>query len=190
DIDECATGNHTCDQQTKKCFNILGSYECNCKEGYIPTSEGLPCNETCMITGCQDHATCRDVGGSEKYKCSCNPGYIQSDTTCLPDPPILSFKSLSENPLKIEWKAGKDKRYFKKLLTNHTVSQLACGSDSLSASANSYMAVPDSSLGHGTVTVPFLPYSLVEICAYAEYQRDNKTYNGPTECTNATTDIT
>ena len=33
DIDECMTGNHTC-RQDENCNNILGSYDCQCFQGY------------------------------------------------------------------------------------------------------------------------------------------------------------
>ena len=36
DIDECATGLHTCEQN---CTNTLGSYVCSCDEGYNEDSD-------------------------------------------------------------------------------------------------------------------------------------------------------
>lgn len=34
DIDECATGRHSCFPTTEICKNTLGGYTCNCASGY------------------------------------------------------------------------------------------------------------------------------------------------------------
>ena len=41
DIDECAVDNGSCDQI---CINKPGSFECQCKDGYVLADDGKTCN--------------------------------------------------------------------------------------------------------------------------------------------------
>ena len=41
DIDECATGDHTCDVNAD-CSNTNGSFTCSCISGY--SGDGMTCN--------------------------------------------------------------------------------------------------------------------------------------------------
>ncbi|XP_078725571.1 uncharacterized protein LOC144942648 [Lampetra fluviatilis] len=62
-INECALNSSLC-VENGVCFNTLGSYECNCKEGYQGVGSIL----------CQDQsAKCVNTIGS--YLCSCAKGY-------------------------------------------------------------------------------------------------------------------
>ena len=38
DIDECAVGAHDCDLQTSTCTNVVGSFICTCKSGYVEST--------------------------------------------------------------------------------------------------------------------------------------------------------
>ena len=39
DLDECASGRHSCDVGTSICVNTLGSYTCQCRPGYEKISQ-------------------------------------------------------------------------------------------------------------------------------------------------------
>ena len=47
DIDECVLGNN-CDEATSTCKNIVGSYVCDCKAGFIRFSNHK-CQGTCQL---------------------------------------------------------------------------------------------------------------------------------------------
>ena len=34
DIDECIEGSHDCDSSTEMCVNLVGSYSCQCVDGF------------------------------------------------------------------------------------------------------------------------------------------------------------
>ncbi|KAK6012951.1 EGF-like domain protein, partial [Ostertagia ostertagi] len=72
DINECSVGNAGCSQL---CINLPGSYECQCKSGYIMTYDGRTCEDIneCVLNngGCQH--SCTNMPGG--YKCSCEEGY-------------------------------------------------------------------------------------------------------------------
>ena len=77
DINECADGDHTCDLNTTKCENTIGSYKCICKSGY--QTDGKRCK------------------GSESLKLffhSLRP-YTVPQRLCSP---YLSLYLISENP--------------------------------------------------------------------------------------------
>ena len=42
DIDECSHGNYTC-QENAECSNVMGGYECVCRDGYERTD-----NNSCI----------------------------------------------------------------------------------------------------------------------------------------------
>ena len=41
DIDECVNNGSGCDHN---CANLLGSYECSCRQGYSLAADGFSCN--------------------------------------------------------------------------------------------------------------------------------------------------
>ena len=45
DLDECADGTHNCDVNAE-CNNILGSYNCTCKDG--SRGNGTKCTGNCL----------------------------------------------------------------------------------------------------------------------------------------------
>ena len=87
DIDECETaelGQSVCDDNTEYCINSIGSFTCDCKDGYRlgPNNICINVNE-CQegIAMCQTHSTCHDLDGS--YACICDQGFTQLDSdTC------------------------------------------------------------------------------------------------------------
>ena len=52
DLDECATGNHNCQQQ---CHNTVGSYTCSCNSGFDLNSDGRTCTGTYTIIICHSY---------------------------------------------------------------------------------------------------------------------------------------
>lgn len=46
EIDECATGEHTCGVNSK-CINTLGSYHCQCNDGY--EGDGYNCKREYLL---------------------------------------------------------------------------------------------------------------------------------------------
>lgn len=42
DVDECATGNYTCDENAE-CMNTMGSFSCECQRPYIRIDESCRC---------------------------------------------------------------------------------------------------------------------------------------------------
>lgn len=45
DINECATGSHTCDNTTEECINLPGTYECICKFGFSKDIYNKTCSK-------------------------------------------------------------------------------------------------------------------------------------------------
>ena len=94
DIDECAEGSHSCEQN---CHNNVGSYTCSCRAGYRLAADGRSCIGelivVCVVAGdlrlnfalsypdideCAENTdgcahNCHNTAGS--YYCSCNTGY-------------------------------------------------------------------------------------------------------------------
>lgn len=71
--DECAVGNHDCDQN---CDDTIGSYKCTCDSGYISNSQNVhKCVDVdeCQTKNgnCQTH--CKNNDGS--FECGCDVGY-------------------------------------------------------------------------------------------------------------------
>ncbi|XP_078374669.1 uncharacterized protein LOC144658185 isoform X1 [Oculina patagonica] len=81
DVDECATGNHTC-HLTADCINTIGSFNCSCRSGYNGT--GINCTDIdeCTIGShsCDVFANCSNTDGS--YDCSCITGYNGTGYSC------------------------------------------------------------------------------------------------------------
>ena len=46
DLDECTTGLHSCDSSASNCHNIIGSYQCNCAQGYQNFVGKINCHRT------------------------------------------------------------------------------------------------------------------------------------------------
>ncbi|KAJ7357705.1 Low-density lipoprotein receptor- protein 1B [Desmophyllum pertusum] len=78
DLNECVTGRHECEPQSTSCSNNLGSYTCQCKNGYQPNQSLYKCQDVNECnTGnhkCDNQTTtCSNVLGS--YTCLCKDGY-------------------------------------------------------------------------------------------------------------------
>lgn len=54
-----------------KCINTLGSFECQCLQGYTGPRCEIDVNE-CVSNPCQNDATCLDQIG--EFQCICMPG--------------------------------------------------------------------------------------------------------------------
>ena len=100
DIDECGLDNGGCDQD---CTNTLGSFFCNCSEGYLLNENGLTCDgvqyectnfewinfinfclsdvDECSSDPCHSNATCNNTLGS--FMCSCISGYTGDGFQCI-----------------------------------------------------------------------------------------------------------
>ncbi|XP_076816875.1 uncharacterized protein LOC143462547 [Clavelina lepadiformis] len=79
DLDECASGNHDCDEQST-CFNTRGSYTCTCEIGF--TGTGVECKDVdeCEEEICDRNAKCFNYGGS--FSCDCNSGFTGDGFKC------------------------------------------------------------------------------------------------------------
>ncbi|KAI6659212.1 hypothetical protein LOD99_14885 [Oopsacas minuta] len=79
DIDECEDSSIICQGN---CTNTIGSYTCDCREGYINLNETF-CNDVneCGIDngGCEQN--CTNTIGS--FVCSCFQGYTENGTKCI-----------------------------------------------------------------------------------------------------------
>lgn len=89
-MDECylLTGTDLGCQNGGVCVNTLGSYRCNCKNGY----SGTHCrqrNVTCDAAHSKDlcgFGTCINANNNYGYTCICDPGYTNSNMsppTCV-----------------------------------------------------------------------------------------------------------
>uniref|UniRef100_A0A1X7SF39 EGF-like domain-containing protein n=1 Tax=Amphimedon queenslandica TaxID=400682 RepID=A0A1X7SF39_AMPQE len=80
DINECDTNNGECEQD---CINTIGSYQCQCREGFEFTSNGRSCTD---IDECADknggcEQICNNTVGS--FQCSCLVGFtLTNDAFC------------------------------------------------------------------------------------------------------------
>lgn len=64
------TGANPC-EHAGKCINTLGSFECQCLQGYTGPRCEIDVNE-CVSNPCQNDATCLDQIG--EFQCICMPG--------------------------------------------------------------------------------------------------------------------
>ncbi|XP_038148915.1 EGF-containing fibulin-like extracellular matrix protein 1 isoform X1 [Cyprinodon tularosa] len=71
DIDECATGIHSCGPG-QTCYNTRGSFTCQCSPGYLRNGESCVDRDECAMNHYCMHR-CVNTQGS--YSCECNPGY-------------------------------------------------------------------------------------------------------------------
>ncbi|GFU02411.1 hypothetical protein TNCV_1238941 [Trichonephila clavipes] len=85
-INECLI-NNTC-HPTTKCINTIGSFECECEEGYRKPEQEEFCED---INECaQDSDICKNwnsvkcVNLPGTYKCECLPGYEPTDRNVDP----------------------------------------------------------------------------------------------------------
>lgn len=102
DINECATGRHSCQQV---CINNVGSYTCSCEYGYALHSNGFDCEgipyfishtfnhsvcsidvNECLIRGpgghnCSLNATCENTPVGS-FTCQCLLGFTGDGTNC------------------------------------------------------------------------------------------------------------
>ncbi|XP_046860220.1 fibrillin-1-like [Xenia sp. Carnegie-2017] len=79
DIDECQEDD-VCQNDLRKCENILAMYACPCDRGYKEGGSGLctdidECSE--FTATCPRHAICKNNIGS--YTCTCKNGYVKND---------------------------------------------------------------------------------------------------------------
>lgn len=86
DIDECrevgAHHGHYCQAHTR-CVNTIGSYVCECEDGYVRVDE-LTCVERDECSEgahqCHQHASCTNTQGG--YHCTCNEGFTGNGFDC------------------------------------------------------------------------------------------------------------
>ncbi|KAM5230193.1 adhesion G protein-coupled receptor E1 isoform 3-T3 [Hipposideros larvatus] len=75
DIDECLDSG-VCPEQSE-CVNSLGSYSCQCQNGFIINNATCEDVDECADPrACPENATCHNSLGS--YSCVCNPGFESS----------------------------------------------------------------------------------------------------------------
>lgn len=78
-----------------KCINTLGSFECQCLQGYSGPRCEIDVNE-CVSNPCQNDATCLDQIG--EFQCICMPGTEteagQTPPGRVPQPPCPLGRSL------------------------------------------------------------------------------------------------
>lgn len=81
DVNECLAGLDDC-ATNATCVNTIGSYSCECNEGYA--GNGVTCIDIdeCAdeIDECGIHGTCVNTSGA--YTCDCDDGYAEHDGTC------------------------------------------------------------------------------------------------------------
>ncbi|XP_065675334.1 fibrillin-2-like [Hydra vulgaris] len=88
DIDECADFSKYCNWTNSACTNIIGSYICSCKSGWILGKQNNSCVD---IDECSElrkycnwtNSECANIDGS--YICSCRPGWMldEKKTSCV-----------------------------------------------------------------------------------------------------------
>ncbi|XP_063047006.1 EGF-containing fibulin-like extracellular matrix protein 1 [Engraulis encrasicolus] len=71
DIDECATGSHTCSVE-QTCYNTRGSFSCQCPAGYQKIGDQCVDRDECLISHYCMHRCVNTVGS---YYCECDTGY-------------------------------------------------------------------------------------------------------------------
>ena len=81
DIDECGSGFYHCDENAD-CIDIVGSYICDCKEGYTGNGETCSDIDECSSINnlCNENAICSNTNGS--YTCKCEKDYFGNGLVC------------------------------------------------------------------------------------------------------------
>ncbi|XP_063713010.1 uncharacterized protein LOC134841143 isoform X2 [Symsagittifera roscoffensis] len=83
DVDECLLAPKVCDEYAN-CTNNVGSYACECNEGFNGTGQPGECDNIneCSVgsDNCHDNATCIDA--VPMFTCDCNTGFKGSGTEC------------------------------------------------------------------------------------------------------------
>ncbi|XP_059847974.1 latent-transforming growth factor beta-binding protein 4-like isoform X3 [Hypanus sabinus] len=74
DINECET---TPCGLRKKCWNIIGSYRCQCKDGYNTINQDCEDIDECNSSPCAREATCQNTDGS--FQCICSTGFQSTE---------------------------------------------------------------------------------------------------------------
>lgn len=86
-----------CDLTSAYCVNTVGSYDCECSDGYI--GDGETCNDIdeCLTdtVECADDAFCKNIEGS--YICQCRDGFTGNGRNCLGLGSSRSDKNSSAN---------------------------------------------------------------------------------------------
>uniref|UniRef100_A0A452UFN5 Nidogen 2 n=1 Tax=Ursus maritimus TaxID=29073 RepID=A0A452UFN5_URSMA len=90
DVNECAAGSHRCGPNSV-CINLLGSYRCECRNGYefaddrhtcvAITPPPNPCEDGSHSCAPAGQARCIHHGGST-FSCACLPGYTGTGHQC------------------------------------------------------------------------------------------------------------
>ena len=80
DIDECSTNEYTCPTNSE-CSNTDGSYECECRIGYVK-NESEECDDIdeCFFDPCHSDATCVNLDGT--FTCHCNDFFVGNGLFC------------------------------------------------------------------------------------------------------------
>ncbi|XP_073822838.1 cartilage oligomeric matrix protein-like [Musca autumnalis] len=79
DINECETDSEICEENSV-CVNTVGSYKCNCREGYI--LNGTECTLiVCPDDYCDSNAECF-LSDDYKFNCRCNVGWVGNGSVC------------------------------------------------------------------------------------------------------------
>jgi hypothetical protein len=82
DIDECSSGDATCDAATSTCLNSDGGYVCTCNTGFERSGDSCVNIDECArgLDLCDSAATCTDTPTG--YTCACNSGYSGDGFAC------------------------------------------------------------------------------------------------------------
>ncbi|XP_048583421.1 fibrillin-1 isoform X2 [Nematostella vectensis] len=96
DVNECQTGQAMC-HENARCANLVGSYRCECKPGFI--GDGSSCTDvdecTTGIAQCSEQGTCVNTPGS--HRCVCHEGYTGDGITCVDINECLADPNLCEH---------------------------------------------------------------------------------------------
>ncbi|XP_072104465.1 adhesion G protein-coupled receptor E3-like isoform X2 [Mobula birostris] len=77
DTNECE--NVTICGPHKSCWNTVGSYKCQCKQGYNTVNQDCEDIDECNSTPCGHEATCQNTEGS--FNCICSSGFQSTEKT-------------------------------------------------------------------------------------------------------------
>lgn len=88
-VDQCASGSHSCDEDAT-CIDLGdGDYDCECDDGFV--GDGFSCEPDDDVDHCAEgthscnvDATCTDLGDGD-YDCECSEGFSGDGFDCEPD---------------------------------------------------------------------------------------------------------